>query len=63
LPNLQASLDQCHYGPLLEWLRHKIHTHGRRYLAGDLIQRATGKPLDPEAHLSILEQKVKDLSS
>jgi len=63
LPNLQASLDRRDYHPLLQWLRQNIHAHGRRYLAGDLIQRATGKPLDPEAHLSILEEKVKDLSS
>ena len=35
----------------------------RRYLAGDLIRHATGKALDPEDHLSILEQKVKDLAS
>ena len=61
LPNLQTKLDQRDYQPLLQWLRQKVHTHGRRYLAGELIRQATGKPLDPEDHLSILEQKVKDL--
>ena len=61
LPNLHSSLEQRDYQPLLQWLRQKIHVHGRRYLAGDLIRQATGKPLDPEAHLSILETKVKEL--
>ncbi|NDC79721.1 MAG: carboxypeptidase M32 [Verrucomicrobia bacterium] len=63
LPELAVSLESRDYHPLLQWLRNSIHAHGRRYLAGDLIQRATGKPLDPQAHLSILEQKVKDLSA
>ena len=62
LPHLHSSLEQRDYQPLLLWLRQKVHTHGRRYLAGELIRRATGKPLDPEAHLSILEQKVKALA-
>jgi carboxypeptidase Taq len=61
LPNLHSSLEQRDYQPLLQWLRQKIHVHGRRYLAGDLIRQATGKSLDPEAHLSILETKVKEL--
>ena len=63
LPNLHSALDQREYHPLLNWLRQKVHTHGRRYLAGELIRRATGKPLDPEAHLTILETKVKELGS
>jgi carboxypeptidase Taq len=63
LPRLHSSLEQRDYQPLLQWLRQKVHAHGRRYLAGDLIRLATGKPLDPEAHLSILEKKVKELGS
>ena len=62
LPHLHASLEERDYLPLLQWLRQKVHAHGRRYLAVDLIRHATGKPLDPEAHLSILEQKVKALA-
>ena len=62
LPDLQPSIERRDYAPLLDWLRKKIHAHGRRHLAGDLILQATGKPLDPEDHLSILEQKVKDLA-
>lgn len=63
LPNLHSSLEQRDYHPLLQWLRQKVHAHGRRFLASDLIRHATGKPLSPEAHLSILETKVKDLGS
>ena len=62
LPELSASLENRDYQPLLRWLRENVHVHGRRHLAGDLIQHATGKPLDPEAHLAVLEQKVIDLA-
>ena len=61
LPHLHSSLEQRDYLPLLQWLRQKVHAHGRRHLAGDLIRHATGEPLGPAAHLSILEQKVKAL--
>jgi carboxypeptidase Taq len=63
LPDLHDALKQRNYQPLLKWLRQKIHAHGRRYLAGELVRHATGKPLDPEAHLSTLEAKVKELGA
>jgi carboxypeptidase Taq len=62
LPTLSTSIDNRDYQPLLRWLREKVHSHGRRYTASDLVQRATGKPLDPEAHLKVLESKVQELS-
>jgi carboxypeptidase Taq len=63
LPSLPNSIQTRDYSPLLRWLREKIHSHGRRYTAAELVQRATGKPLDPEDHLSILEAKVNALAS
>jgi len=50
------------YQPILRWLREKVHSHGRRYPAAELVQHATGKPLDPGAHLKVLESKVQELS-
>ena len=62
LPTLSASVENRDYQPLLRWLREKVHSHGRRYAAADLVQHATGKALDPEAHLKVLEAKVQELS-
>jgi len=62
IPALPTSVENRDYQPLLRWLREKVHSHGRRYTAADLVQRATGKPLDPEAHLKVLESKVQELS-
>ena len=43
------------FGPLLDWLRTRVHSQGSRLGFNDLLLAATGKPLDPadfEAHLA-----------
>lgn len=34
------------FAPVLGWLRDKVHRHGRRYGADELVERATGRPLE-----------------
>jgi carboxypeptidase Taq len=46
---LEDAFGQGEFSTLRNWLREKIHRHGRRYRATDLIERATGKTLDPAA--------------
>lgn len=58
LPDLENDLAGGRYGPLLEWLREKIHRHGRRYLPKDLVARATGEALSPEPYFAHLEGKL-----
>ena len=43
--------------PIREWLRDKIHRHGRIYPAGTLCERVTGAALDPSHFSRYLEQK------
>ena len=40
-----------------EWLREKIHKHGREFPAAELAERATGEDLNPEYFLKYLEGK------
>jgi len=47
------------FGPLLDWLRTRVHTHGGRYTAGELIARVTGKPLAPDDLLDHLRQTAE----
>jgi carboxypeptidase Taq len=56
-PSMAASLDKADYGPLLGWLRKNIHAHGSLFTPGELIERATGKPLGPEAFLAHLRRR------
>ncbi len=46
---------------LLDWLREKIHRHGKRYLPGDLVTRATGAKPSPVALIRTLREKLGPL--
>lgn len=59
LGDLDAMFARGEFAPLLSWLREKVHQHGRRYRAADLVQRITGRPLDPEPLLRHLSDKAR----
>ena len=43
---------------VLDWLRERIHVHGRRFPAPELCRRVTGRDLDPKALIEHLGSKV-----
>ncbi|HWE40524.1 MAG TPA: carboxypeptidase M32 [Isosphaeraceae bacterium] len=49
------------FDPLLAWLRDRVHRHGRRYPPAQLIERATGSPLDHRPFLAALARKYGPL--
>jgi carboxypeptidase Taq len=52
---LDAALRRGELGPLLGWLRLRVHGQGNRLGLNDLLKHATGKRLDPadfETHLT-----------
>ena len=59
IPNLDDQMRKGEFGELLNWLRDKIHRHGRRYPAPELAERATGKPLSAEPLLRHLKGRLK----
>ena len=60
LGDLDALLAAGNFAPLLGWLREKIHRHGKRYTARQLIQRVTGKDLSAEPLLRHLRRKAAE---
>ncbi len=55
VPTARHALGRGEHAPLLAWLRANVHGQGSRLGFNDLLQAATGKPLDPadfEAHLT-----------
>lgn len=55
IPDLDEALAQGDLSPLISWLRANVHGKGSLLGFNDLLQEATGKPLDPadfEAHLT-----------
>jgi carboxypeptidase Taq len=58
LPDLDEQIARGELLPLREWLREKVHRHGRRFLPAELIERATGAPPSAEPFLAYLRGKL-----
>jgi carboxypeptidase Taq len=62
-PAIAADMAQGETGSLVNWLRENIHQHGRKFPPGELVQRATGKPLSHEPFIRYITAKFSDLYS
>ena len=61
LGDLDEQFAAGEFQPLLGWLREKIHRHGKRYRAPELVERVTGKPLDHRPLMRHLKAKFGPL--
>jgi carboxypeptidase Taq len=59
LGDIDGQFARGQFAPLLGWLREKIHRHGQRYRAADLVKRVTGKPLSSEPLMRHLARKAE----
>lgn len=57
VPDVEERLSRGETGHVLEWLRANVHKPGAMYLPGELVEKVTGKPLDPEFFARYLERK------
>lgn len=46
IPGLKAHIEKGELKPLLDWLREKIHRHGKFYTASELCEKITGEKLN-----------------
>ena len=58
IPSREQQVESGDFSAILGWVREHVHQHGRRYSAGELCERATGKPLSSEPLMRYLEAKV-----
>ncbi len=49
VPEVPDCLAEGNFAPLLAWLRENVHGEGSRFSTDELLERVTGRPLDPEA--------------
>ncbi len=61
IPDLPQRIAENDHAPLREWLREKIHRHGQRHRAAELVERVTGKPLSTEPFLRYVREKFSDI--
>ena len=60
LPDVDGRLEAGDFAPLREWLREKVHRHGRRYSPRELLYRVTGEPLRVAPFATYLGDKLVD---
>jgi carboxypeptidase Taq len=61
LPDLDEQLACGEFGALRDWLRRNIHAAGRRWPAGELCQRVTGRPLSHEPLIHHLNSRLRPI--
>jgi carboxypeptidase Taq len=60
LPDVDAQLERGDFDPLKEWLRDRVHRHGRKFTPRELLARATGQELAVEPFVRYLREKLAD---
>jgi carboxypeptidase Taq len=60
-PEIPEETRSGRFSTLLGWLRKNVHRHGSRYYPNELVERATGRPLDTAPYLRYLEDKFGEL--
>jgi carboxypeptidase Taq len=61
LGDLNVMFSKGEFKPLLEWLRHQVHSHGACHKPSELIRNACGRPLDHQPLLDYLRAKLFDV--
>ena len=61
LGGLHPQFSRGEFQPLRDWLRDKIHRHGQRYSAAELVKRVTGRELSSAPLLAHLRAKYGEL--
>ncbi len=61
IPEIERTIEQARFEPLLAWLREKIHRHGRKFRPGELIKKVTGAGIDAGPYIRYLERKYGEI--
>ncbi|MFC2171239.1 carboxypeptidase M32 [Acidobacteriota bacterium] len=61
IPDAQKQIGAGEFGPILSWYREKIHRHGRKYTATELVSRVTGGPVSADPFCAYIKDKFSDI--
>jgi carboxypeptidase Taq len=61
IPELDEQIGRADFAPLLGWLRDKVHRHGRKFSADELLHRITGGGLEADSWLAYIRDKFGTL--
>jgi carboxypeptidase Taq len=60
-PSIPNDMRQGDFADLSQWLVENVHRPGRKFTPEELVERATGRPLELEPYLSYLSSKFGEL--
>jgi carboxypeptidase Taq len=60
-PDILPEMEQGEFGTLHSWLKQEIYQHGCKYTPSELIERATGAPLNIEPYIRYLKTKYGEI--
>jgi carboxypeptidase Taq len=59
LPDIYDSFEQGEFAPLRDWLRDRLHRHGRKFTPGETLERIVGSPeIDAAPYVRYLREKL-----
>ncbi len=61
IKDIDVHIVKGNFKPILSWLRKKIHVHGKRFSADDLIKEVTGEALTSSYFIEYLKEKYGKL--
>lgn len=61
IKDLDARVARGDFDKAREWLTEKVHKHGAKYLAEDVVKKACGKGLSPDAFVNYLNEKYSKI--
>jgi carboxypeptidase Taq len=61
MPALPEQIARGELGSLREWMRVKIHTHGRKFTPAELVRRITGAEMSAVPFLNYLNEKYTEI--
>jgi carboxypeptidase Taq len=61
LPDLEEQIEQGELFPLRDWLREHVHRHGRKLESAEIVERATGRPIEIGPYVRYLREKYGEI--
>jgi carboxypeptidase Taq len=57
IPDLYEHFERGEFAALREWLRERLHRHGRKFTPEETLAKVVGGPIDPDPYLRYLKTK------
>jgi carboxypeptidase Taq len=61
IPDLYTQFEHGEFMVLREWLREKLHRHGRKFTPQETLRRVVGGPMDVAPYIRYLKNKFSDI--